>query len=173
MRSQDGRSVVELVVVFSVATVIALVLLHYMLRNLELAEKSAMETTVVNIKSGLRIQMAKLLVSDGVRAVQSLPEQNPIQWLSESPINYSGECVDAKPGEIPPGSWCYDPKTRVLMYWPNNERYFQPDSTGMKRARFQVRLTYEKEIQGNTSGSDNEVTGVILVPMEEYRWFEA
>ena len=64
MRRQRGFTIFELVVVIVIASVLAIILLNRLWYYQEIAEKTAMEMTVMNMRSGLRLRIAELMMRD-------------------------------------------------------------------------------------------------------------
>ena len=91
----------------------------------EYAEKTAMEMTVANMRTGLRYKIADLIVSSRLSEIPTLADENPVNWLAERPVNYLGE-FDSLPREGTSGKWFYDKRNRELVYTVNNRRHFVP-----------------------------------------------
>ena len=71
----------ELVVVIVITSVIVITLLNRFLYYQEMAEKSVMEMTVMNMRSGLRLRIAELIMQDRMSEAGRLLQENPITWL--------------------------------------------------------------------------------------------
>src|SRR4030088_5723 len=88
---QSGFSVFEFVVAIAIVAVFGGVFLQRMLYFQEYAEKTAMDLTVPNMRTGLRYRTGDLLMRDKVSEITTLADENPVSWLQNSPENYLGE----------------------------------------------------------------------------------
>ena len=134
-------------------------------RYQELAEKTVVEATVANMRSGLRYRIAELMVNGRMNEMGSLSSENPMFWLKAPPSNYLGQ-VAQQGQRIPPGSWYFDPQRHELVYLLQHSRYFQPGPDRKKLIRFRV-LTSTQKQAANTSA---RVEGISLVPVGPYEW---
>lgn len=162
----------EFVWVVLLVGVLSMVVLDYMLRYIEMAEKSAMENTVVNLQSALRLRLMEALLHNDVKEVVRLANDNPIYWLRENPPNYAGEFDSPEPGTVAKGKWYYDLKNKELVYLVDNGREFTPGPDGQKRIRWRINAPFlNRTIKEKQELSVNEVVGDIsLVLSEHYEW---
>ncbi len=163
---QTGGTLLELAVAGAIIGIIATVFLGYMLRYQEVAEKTVMETTVINMRTGLNLRMAELMATDRMRDMGAVAQQNPIDWLESPPPNYLGQLDNPEPDAIPPGNWYYDSGRRQLVYRPDRARYLKPGPDGEKLIRFRVTA---KTHPGQNS-RPARVEGVTLTPVIPYDW---
>jgi type II secretory pathway pseudopilin PulG len=176
LRSRHGQTggskLFEFVFVVLLVGVLSMVVLEYMLHYIEVAEKSAMENTVMNLRSSLRLRLAEVLVHNDVTEGIRLARDNPMNWLQEMPPNYAGEFNDPEPGSIAPGKWYFDTKSRELVYLVDRGREFVPDREGMKRVRYRIYASFlQNAAKENRQPTVNDVVGDIsLVIAEPYRW---
>lgn len=122
---QQGISRLEFAVAIAVFAVLAGVLLERLLYVEEYAEMTAMELTVVNMRTGLRNRMGDLLIHDRVSEIATLADENPVNWLERRPENYLGE-FDGRPAEDVRGRWYYDRLRHEMVYTANLRRHFTP-----------------------------------------------
>ena len=93
------------------------------LTNLQvLGEKTVVETTILNIQTGLRYAMAEHVIRGEEQRIVEMAGSNPVQWLEKLPQEYVGECA----GEHAAGSWCFDLGSRELRYRPRLDLGLQP-----------------------------------------------
>ena len=172
-RRTHGFTLIEFLVVVIIISTLGAVLLDRMWFYQEVAEKAAMEQLAGTLRSALHLQIADKLIKGKTRAVSSLAEDNPMDWLAEQPANYVGERFAPKPGEVAKGNWYYDLKDRQLVYVVARGGHFVPNRQGRKEVRFAVRVVYApKAAQGGRENADNqEINGVILTLGEPYQWF--
>jgi len=134
----------------------------------EVAEKTAVETTVLNMRTGLRYKMTELMLHGRVPEISRLAGENPVKWLASAPSGYLGACRGVKLDAISPGSWCFDEERRELLYRINRSSHFVPGPSGEKGLRFRIVGAGKSPSAPVTS---QVVEGVKLVLVEEYRWF--
>jgi len=158
-------SLIELVVVIVIISVLATVALHRLTVYQELAEKTAMESTLSIIKTGLQIRLAELIMANRQREAKQLVTGNPMQWLVEKPANYGG--VYRQPAEG--GNWYYDESRRELVYVVHTGEFLTTEATDEeKQLRFRVELLKGYVETGRVKVET--VAGVTLVPVHPYRW---
>ena len=124
-RHQHGISQLELAVSIALIAIFLVVFLERASYYQEYAEKTAMEMTVANMRTGLRYRIADLIVNSRLSEIPTLADENPVNWLAEQPENYLGE-FDSLPQEGTAGKWFYDKGNRELVYTANHRRHFVP-----------------------------------------------
>lgn len=158
----------EFMVVVMVFGLVAVIILDHVRYYQEYAEKTVMDITVMNIRTGLRFRVAELMLQNRTRDFSLVAQENPVQWLASPPPNYLGELADPKASEIQPGNWYYDLGRRQLVYHVNMGRFFVSAAEGEKAIRYQVVTVAE---QTRSDGGSPPVGWVALKLMEPYRWF--
>lgn len=154
---ERGFTLFELLVVAVMLGILALFLLDRVLTYQEMAEKATTEMTIMNMRTGLRYQIAELLVSNQENKMAGLVGENPVKWLERAPPNYLGELKKPNWDEIPPGSWYFDLSRRELCYRVNGHRNFVSSQSGKQAVCLRVTAL---------SGGWARLTLV-----EQYRWF--
>lgn len=119
-----GEVRLEFMVFVVTAGILAGILLDRMLDYQEYAEKTAMDITVLNMRSGLRLRLSELMMQDRMGEAGKLLEENPIRWLETPPPNYRGTLHDVKPGDVSPGNWYFDAGRKDLVYVPYRNTIF-------------------------------------------------
>lgn len=114
---QLGASRLELLLVVIIISLLAGWLLHTLRFYQELTEKTVIESTIVNLRSGLRLKIAELIIKGEGERQLALAHSNPVQLLEQPPRGYLGEM--RQPGKLPPGSWYYEQDRAELVYIPN------------------------------------------------------
>lgn len=165
---EAGATRFEFMVVVMVFGIAAAIILDRVRYYQEFAEKTVMETTVVNIRSGLRYRMAELALKNRTEEFSRLAQENPVGWLERPPQHYLGELTDPQAGEIQPGSWYYDKGRRQLVYRINQGRYFEAAEESKKFIRYQVVMIME---QAGAGAETAPVKWVALKLVEPYQWF--
>lgn len=143
---QRGATKVELVVVTIIVSVLCVWLLHTLRFYQELTEKTVVESTIVNLRSGLRFKIADLIIKGTPERQTELLKTNPIALLDSPPNGYMGEM--RTPKNVPPGTWYYEQDKGELVYIPKMSTHLaltdgtQPD---MFRLRWQIRMNDENK----------------------------
>lgn len=163
-----GFTLFELVVTLVIMSVLIGVFFDHFLELEEIAEKTAMEQTVLSIRSALKLQMAALITGGRSQEIAQLADGNPMRFVSRT--NYAGELSDPDESQPPKGMWYFDPKHNELVYRISGGANFSPSQGGDKRVRYQVKV-----VRGGASGvttppATNEIWGVTLEEVEPYEW---
>lgn len=166
MKKIIGASKLEAMVAVLLVSILGGVLLDRLLLYQEMGEKTAMETTVINLRTGLRLSIAELMLNDRMQDIGVLAEMNPVKWLDKPPPNYIGEMDNPKADAIPPGNWYYDRGSRQLVYKPNHSRLLKIDADQEKLIRFQV----VARMQSGNGHAPPAVQGVALSLLSPYDW---
>lgn len=166
LHRQSGSNLLELAVAGTLIGIIAAVFLSYMLRYQEVAEKTVMEATVINMRTGLNLRMAELMVQDKMHEMDAVARENPINWLAGPPPNYLGQLDNPVPEKLARGSWYFDNSHQQLVYLPDRSRHLKPAPDGEKLIRFRVTA----QISPGRNGAPPRVEGVTLSPVIPYDW---
>ena len=166
---QCGASFVEFAVSMALMGIFVGVLLERALYYQEYAEKTAMESTAQNIRTGLRYKVADLILANRVSEIATLADENPMNWLAERPPNYLGE-LDSAPMDEPKGQWYFDKGKRELVYAVNNRRHFSPSSYRDFSVRYRAMRVSAGAVTDSSPGFAG--TWVSFVPVIEYGWFQ-
>lgn len=173
MQRQRGFTLFELVVVIVITSLLAIILLNRLWYYQEVAEKTAMEMTVMNMRSGLRLRIADLMTQDRMGEAAQLAQENPIHWLETPPPNYMGEFNNPKQGALIPGNWYFDTGQQELVYLLQHNRFLKPgmgeNPEGKNALRFHVTAVGHPRQNGN--GTVHKIEGITLVPVTQYHWF--
>lgn len=132
-----GRSRLEFAVAAVLLAVLAALLLQSLLRYQEVAERTAVEMTVMNMRSGLRYRIAELILAGRTKEVAGLAGSNPVGWLARPPEGYLGE-ADAAESPQPPGTWRFETARRELVYRINRGEGFTAHEGGAQEIRLSV-----------------------------------
>jgi prepilin-type N-terminal cleavage/methylation domain-containing protein len=161
--SAAGFTLFELVVVISVAGLIAVIAAGRFLYWEERAEKAAMDLMLAEIKLGLQVRLAEMLMTNQQSQAAVLETQNPLRWLENPPANYAGDYAPP----VRPGYWYYAAKEHALVYLPNNSAYLDLEQPGGKELWFRIVVRYET----NSVTGGRIPAGIGLVPAREFKWF--
>jgi general secretion pathway protein G len=145
--------------------IIAAVLLDRLAYTEELAEKTAMESMLQQLQSGLRIKAAELMIGMRYDELARLDRVDPFALLEGGPGSSAGE--DGRGGSaFRPGSWRYDGAAGEVQYVPSARRHLLVSGGAGKDGalRFRSRLV--------RSGPGGGIVTVVLEPVTRYRWFD-
>ena len=157
MGGEYGITLFEMLVMSVVLGVLSLFLFDRVLTYQEMAEKSAVDMTIMNMRTGLRYQMADYLVQNQDQKIAGLVGQNPVKWLVTPPPNYLGETQGQPEKEIARGNWYFDTNMRELCYSVDKGRNFVPAQSNQQILCVHIALL-SKGVVG-------------LTPVTQYRWF--
>jgi len=167
-----GSKLYEFVIALIVLGFLSMVVLEYMLHYIEVAEKSAMETTVMYLRSALRMRLAEVLAEGNAEEAIKMIRENPMDWLQDKPHNYAGAFEAPQPGFVDDGKWYFDTKSRELIYLVEHGREFVPDRGELKRVRFRVIApSLDRAIKESRIISVSEIVReVSLAKVKPYKW---
>jgi type II secretory pathway pseudopilin PulG len=163
-----GFTLFEFVVAIVVAILLGTAFLERLRFYPEIAEKAAMESTLRQIKTGLQLRLAELIIANRQSEALQLETEDPTRWLEARPANFAGLYPD-RPVR---GAWYFDAREKQLVYVANiGDRLRLDHPIRAKELRFRARLLRDR-IQA-AGGSIESVTGVTLIPVYPYRWSQA
>lgn len=134
----------------------------------EYAEKTVMEVTVRNMRTGLQLRVADLMMHDQMKEAGHLLRVNPITWLEAPPPNYLGELKAPQDVDIPRGNWYFNLSRQELTYLPEHRRFFESGSNEKKSVRY--RVTAMKYSPGKNEGDEGQPEGIALSLVDKYTW---
>jgi prepilin-type N-terminal cleavage/methylation domain-containing protein len=164
-----GFTLIEMVIVISLVGVLASMLFSRILFYQEMAEKAAMQQVVSALKSALVLEYGHRMTLSMGSEINDISTENPMDWLSQKPVNYAGAFNSIKSDTIEAGNWAFDLNTHELIYLPRHVEYFAPAKDGVKWVRFRTRSAYESGL-GSQGKRVMELTGVTIAPVEPFQW---
>ena len=135
---QRGFSLFELCAVIVIFSILIAYLLSKVFDNLEIAEKSAMETQRMMMRAGMDLHIAGLITAGREKELPRLRGSNPVEWLREPPANYLGAFPSEPERAAADGGWYFDTTARAIVYTPKRHSHLKPAQDGRYRVRFHV-----------------------------------
>ena len=173
--------------------VLALLIGTFLGRGLRLfatAEEQALQATILNMNSALRVQFYQLAMSGRADEVSRWQGANPIAVLDGSAgsletdaiiahpelarfqaaaaglgASYRGEFDAADPESIATGEWYFHRNESVLVYRVRNREFFRSSLPGTPRIRFRLEVQYNPD--------SKLPVNVAIRPVDAYQWIEA
>lgn len=173
LRGYAGLRLQTIVGVAIVASLIA-VLVDRLLYYEEYAEKTVTELTITNMRTGLNLRKAEMMMAAALGSPAGVLGDNPMVWLPAPTPNYSGEFAGHAPDEAGDGIWYFDRGARELAYRPNLARHFVPGPDGHAEVRVKVeRRQPSPDPTADAAPTANRASweGATLVLARPYRWF--
>jgi type II secretory pathway pseudopilin PulG len=137
-KRQAGFTLFELLGIILLVSVLSLLLYDRFLGYQALAEKTAMEMTVINMRSGLQWRVGELMIEDRADKMANLLDENPIKWLMALPPNYIGVFQNPEQHAIPGNAWYFDTRRHELVYRQGRDSVFTTDPSHAMVLRFKV-----------------------------------
>ncbi|PLK48588.1 hypothetical protein [Uliginosibacterium sp. TH139] len=130
------------------------VLGHSIQMVLELTEKTAVETAVTHMRSGLRLEKVRRM-ANGL-PLGDLPGRNPLEFLAST----GPSSLNALSEQIRPLDFRFDPQRHQLVYHPERQRFLKMQQSGA-----------DKELTWQTRATQPDGSDVELVLLTPYEWF--
>jgi len=141
----------------------AAALLATLLYYQELGEKTTVEMTLLNVRSGIRFEIADKMIHGRTAELDRVLDSNPVNWLESAPPGYVGELKDEEIGRVNPGEWFYDTTRRQLGYVPKQALHLNLESSGDHALRWRIR---------GVRSARGDVEDLSLVSVTPYTWFQ-
>jgi hypothetical protein len=136
-----------------------------------LAEATALDLTVRNLKTGVMAAAAAGILGNRTDALPRIAEENPVGRAIEPPPGYIGAVRGAVPDSIQPGQWYFDEDQRWLVYHIVNADYIEYAGEGPPRVRIQLQLIYNDINQNGVfdAGTD-QPEGISVLVLDRPAW---
>lgn len=122
-KSRFGIPYFEMTLAIGLLCILALILTERFFYYRELTEKTAFELTVMNMRTGLRLEKARRILAG--QSLQSLAGHNPVDYLEKPPADYTGIQSASAIQQARPGSWFFVASEGALYYKPLMRRHLQ------------------------------------------------
>ena len=160
-RRQQGGSLLEALLVLILVLIFISVASARIMELRQMAERTGVQSTIAAIQSALGLQMAILVLQQGMEGLGRLDRSNPMLLLEPAPVNYQG-LLERPPAEPVAGSWYFDPQGQELVYRLRFPAQLDGDPLSPGLMRWQLQVSYQGEM----------VEQVRLVPLYTYRWVD-
>jgi len=168
MKEKHRTSRLELLVAVILIGIFTALLIERLTRYQEYAEKAVVEATIANMRSGLRVRMAELMISGSLAQLPAVRQENPIGWLEALPPNYLGVITA---NQASTGNWYFDRDARQLVYRPLHTRFLETaENAAIPEIRLRVVPAGAAE-KGTAQGPEKQpLEGLRLVVENRYVW---
>jgi hypothetical protein len=146
---------VEIAVYAAIIATLVVVFSSYLLDYMEMAEKTAMETTVSSVTAAINLRYATLVMAGERPGAAHWSSANPFELARAFPPNYRGELGAEQRLELDRPAWAFDELRAELVYLPRLHSYLEDGRTDELRFR----------LEPNPSGF-----GFHLAPTLPYTW---
>lgn len=157
-----GFTLFELAIAVSIIAILAGALLNRIIFYMEQAELTAMQQVVGTLRSAMHLKVSQLYVSGRMGELATMVDENPMDWLAETPSNYVGEYYVTSINEVAPGNWYFDRRQKKLVYLLNHGKNFSDPTLNV--LKFKVKLS---SVVGKQPSGTASVDGVTLAQVSE------
>lgn len=149
---------IEMAVYAFIVAALLVVFARYVLEYMEMAEKAAMETTVMDVAAAINLRYASAMVAGQPITPAEWTAANPFELARAFPPNYRGTVDEQDEADLDRPAWLFDSLRAELVYLPRLHSYLE-DGT-VEELRFRL--------ERHRSGF-----GFVLAPTSPYRWTPA
>lgn len=175
----------ELVVAWMIIVLFFGFFMRYMLVIFAKAERTMVETSIVNINSSLKYHAALAVIKNDEDFLYGMKTRSPYSIIESAqqaylkandsfntniqlkslitvPDNYLGELYNPDPAEIDAGLWYYDLNDMTLNYRVRNSEFFYSDLGNVPLIKFKLHIEY----------NDVNENGIYDEKIDEYNYVE-
>lgn len=146
---------IEIAVYAVIVGTLVMVFFSYLTDYMEMAEKTAMETTVKNVTAAINFRYATLMLTGERKRTEQWATENPFKIAQAFPPSYRGELGARDRAQLERPAWVFDAVSAELVYLPRLYRHLD-DGEGNE-----LRFRLERQPSGN---------GFVLAPTTLYSW---
>lgn len=166
-----GFSSLEMVVVICVICILFVIALNRLKGVQAGAEKVAMERVVSVIQSAVAMRAAEYIMMGKREALKTLEASNPMNVLSQVPVNYVGAISGENDSIIEDGQWYFDKTANQLVYQVRHKEFFRAAGLVKARARFALKVKYIDQNNNDLYEPDiDRFKGITLAKVNHYEW---
>ncbi len=164
-----GFTYLELVIVILIISGLLYFAIERLLKLQVVAERAAVEQIIGQLQSAIALTIGEHIVNHDIKGLRRYVSTNPMNLLSETPLNYLGKFA-SQPEPIEKASWWYDQTRHYLVYQVANKHYFQSDGPEKSVILLKIRPVYD-DINSNRRFDRRDVLkGLKLRPQFSYKW---
>ena len=170
-KQQQGFSLAELVIVIIIVAVLFGFAIDRLLKLEARAERAAIEQIIGTLQSALAMEISAHVARNNIPGLARFVGTNPMNNLSDTPVNYLGEVSHADIQDMESGQWVYDRGQQVLFYKVINTEYLQTETEATRAyIGFKIDPVFD-DTNGNARYDTNEVLrGLKLQALHVFRW---
>lgn len=194
--SSRNLSRLELVVTMSLLGMFVAVFIGHGLRIFAAAEARAVQASVVNVESSLRMLFYQMMIEGRATEVQQWRGANPAELVqsfgalvdTETLVmipdlarfgalsgslggRYLGEFESLDPATVAAGHWYFDRADAALVYRVRNAEFFRSPLPGPARVRLRLDLLFDDlDENGEYNPGAEQLSGVVLRPLDDFQW---
>jgi len=120
------------------------------------AERANFTSIMMQLKSGVTLQMMSGIASGKWQELAALEGSNPMDLMLETPANYVGELGPIDVTQLPRRIWYFDATTGELVYLANNAENLYAVADGQTQptdhVRLRITMKYNDEARRDWSG---------------------
>ncbi len=146
---------VEIAVYAVIVGTLAVVFFSYLADYMEMAEKTAMQTTLSNVTTAINLRYASLLMQGQPAGAERWQGANPFELADAFPPGYRGLLGDQDRRALDRPVWLFDAARAELVYMPRLHAHLSGGSEDELRFR----------LERHPSGF-----GFVLAPTSPYEW---
>jgi prepilin-type N-terminal cleavage/methylation domain-containing protein len=164
--AQRGFTLLELVTCLAILSLLTGFAVDRASDNMELAEKAAVETQHLMLRSAMDLQVASLISAGRSADLAGLARRNPVEWLKQAPANYLGPVAGEPAAGGRAGYWYFDTLSAELVYVASRHAHLKPDRAGRYQVRYQVSTG-----PADKPGKGATFSWPLFSVVEPYQWF--
>jgi len=131
------------------------------------AERANFTSVMMQLKSGVTLQMMNGIASGKWHELSVLEGSNPMDLMLETPSNYVGELGPMAVGQLPRRIWYFDATSGELVYLANNPENLYVMADGAAQATDHVRLRIAMKYNDE---EHKDWSGLTLDPVVPFVW---
>lgn len=164
---QRGFSLFEMVLVVLLIGVLVTIAVDRLLQLQIEAERISVRHVIGTLESAVYLQVAEMVVKQGLDSVRQLENANPMDYLQKLPNNYVGVKNSEAASQVPVLNWYFDSVDDVLVYKVQNKKYFESEIEGEPRIILKLFLVFRDDVKSRRSSN---IQGIKLGSLHEYSW---
>lgn len=164
---QQGFSLFEIVVVVLLIGVLMSMAIDRLLVLQVEAEKVSVKHVIGTIDSAVYLQVAEIVLKEGLGSMRKLENTNPMDYLARLPENYVGVKTGQAARDVLPASWYFDSVNKTLVYKVENIENFESAIDGTPSIILKLSLLYRGNVISSRNGN---IQGIKLKSLHDYNW---